>query len=76
MFTTALAKAIDPQPRVRISIYRSEVKDLCCAVIAPVMEKIGDPIEIANTVRSQLFNYTYTCPNAPNVRIYLTLSSV
>lgn len=40
------------------------------------MENIGDEAEIVNAVEKQLWDYTYTFPNALNVRTYLTLSPV
>ncbi len=64
------------QPRARISIYWSEIKEWCCAIIGTIMAAIGDPVEIAKIVYKQLLNYTYTYPRAPGVSIHLTLYSV
>ena len=40
------------------------------------MMALANPVQIKEAVKKQLWNYSYTCPIAPNVSRRLTLDSV
>lgn len=56
-----------PLPRIRMSVFRSEIKGHCSTAVALEMAAIGEPTEIAQYVNLQLQEYSYTCPAALNV---------
>jgi hypothetical protein len=58
-----------PQPHVRILTFQSNIKDQCCKIIVPAMDKISEPANIEWFVKKQLANFTYTCAQAPGVSV-------
>ena len=55
-------------------MFQSEVKDQCYTLIELVMAGIGEPSEIEKFIDKQLWNYTYTYPNALGVMIHPNFS--
>lgn len=55
------------QPRARMSLYRSDVKERCSAVFMPTLLAHGSATQIAEVVRKQLSIYTYMFPLGPGV---------
>ena len=64
------------QPHVRISTLQSDIKEQCCKIIMPAMDKIGGPTNIVQFVKKQLANFAYTCPRAVGVSTCLMLDPV
>jgi hypothetical protein len=52
------------QPRARICLIRSEVKEACMIITAGVFLMFGSPMDIIDYVGKQLSHYTYTFPKA------------
>jgi len=53
-------------PRARISLFRSEVKERCNALVAPTFAAIKSAPQIIQMVDRQTTGYNYTYPSAPN----------
>lgn len=64
------------QPRARICLIRSEVKECCTTIIMGPFLAFGGPLDIVDYVRNQLSRYTYTFPKARLVCHTIVIGSI
>jgi hypothetical protein len=60
------------QPRARIALFRSEVKDRCAHIVSQSFRSLT-PTDITHSVQQQLSKYTYIFPNVCIIFLFFFL---